>query len=188
MLFRSRLLFVNASGQVTKRTGSLPKTNGQKVHPYLLAGIYQARVEFAPKQELIFLSNRQTDRIECFSRSGEPLYEINGPLFAKPDFQVINLNGGTAAVPGDNMINGFLDIYVAENYFYVLYSGKTDKELPDEAHFGDQVYVFDYQGKPQEHFLLDRRVLRIAVDEKAGLLYASDFSKEDPKIVEYRIR
>lgn len=183
-----RLAFVDETGMIVKRTGKLPETDRKDVIPYVLAHAYDAKIEYAQEQKKIVVSNRYTDRIELYSDLGEPVAEINGPLFFEPDYQVINMGEAVGMAKTKKTRYGFVDVYVAPNYFYVLYSGKTDAELPREAHFGDQVYIFDYQGRPQEHFRLDRRVLRIAVDEEASLLYASDFTNQDHNIIRYEFR
>ena len=83
---------------------------------------------------------------------------------------------------------GFTHLCTTSQHVYALYSGKYIKDYPGpDVAFGDQVFVFDWEGNPVVSYRLDREVVTIFVDEAGEKLYAGTEVANGIDIVVYAL-
>ena len=112
---------------------------------------------------------------------------MEGPDFFHPVIKIAQRGEGTVLAQDNEMRFGYVDLYVTTNLIYALYSGKSRNERPEAAQYRDKVMVFNLNGDFVDFIELDRKVLRIAVSEEKGVLFASDFENKRHDIIQYDI-
>lgn len=103
-----------------------------------------------------------------------------------PDFSVDNSNSGISSPLTKDAICGFLDVYVTDKYIYALHCGKNISELQQRAFESQDIYVFDWKGRPVMHYTLDIPINNIAVIPDNKKIYAIALNPE-ATLVEYEI-
>lgn len=67
-------------------------------------------------------------------------------------------------------VMGYLSAYVGDKYVYALYSGKPEN-LDEIATYGDEIHVFDYDGKMVERIKIERPAFSLVVDESENRIF-----------------
>ena len=79
---------------------------------------------------------------------------------------------GPSLATGDDLRLGYVDVAASRDRIYALFSGRTRAGHPDEAIYGRDVHVFDWDGKLHSVIHLDADAMAIALDEGQDLLLA----------------
>ena len=112
------------------------------------------------------------DRIE-----NNKLYAYDYPNFS------INNDGGSFSSPiNKDGICAFLDLYGTEKYVYTLYSGQIISQSKEEAFRGKDVFVYDWEGNPAMHYVLDIPISSIAITKDNKKMFAIAYNPE-PELV-----
>lgn len=124
-----------------------------------------------------------------FRKNGGAFVKSQDFICEHPLFEGRHGDFGTGAMfmPGNRA--GTVAAKSSESKYYFLYSGKIIDEGSTyvDAISGDNILVFDHNGKPLKHILLDRRVRRFDVDRDDSrlLCYAIDAESGNPALFEY---
>ena len=112
------------------------------------------------------------DRIE-----NNKLYAYDYPNFS------INNDGGSFSSPiNKDGICAFLDVYGTEKYVYTLYSGQIISQSKEEAFRGKDAFVYDWEGNPAMHYVLDIPISSIAITKDNKKMFAIAYNPE-PELV-----
>lgn len=185
----SRLVRINRKSNEEIPIGDIPKIDNSNIPKHILGQAFDSKLHLSSDKSFAIISNRYSDQIEIFDLNNveENPIIIKGPDFFNPVIKIANRGESTVLAQNDEMRFGYVDLYTAENYIYGLYSGNSRKEKPGVAHYGDKVLVFDFEGNFKALFILDRNVLRIAVDAKSHRLFASDFENKEHDIIQFEM-
>ena len=82
---------------------------------------------------------------------------------------------------------GFGDVQVTDRAIYAVFSGRTFKELMQSAQQGKNlpeggryIYAFSLRGEPLCRYVLDRHISGFHVEEKKGVIWATDVNRDQP--------
>ena len=82
---------------------------------------------------------------------------------------------------------GFCGLCCTNQFIYTIYSGRTIAEegLSQNAFLCQHVLVYDWDGNPVKHYLLEKPLFQFGVDEDAGIIYGTGYDPEGC-ILEYK--
>ena len=103
-----------------------------------------------------------------------------------PQFTVGNPNSGISSPLTKDAICGFLDVYATDRYIYALYCGNNISEFQQRAFESQDIYVFDWKGRPVMHYTIDIAIKNIAVVADNKKIYAIALDPE-ATLVEFEI-
>ena len=83
---------------------------------------------------------------------------------------------------------GYMNVKVVKDEIYALYSGKYDSDLddPSDAYNCNLILVYDRNGKPLKRLELDKSIQSFDIDEETNTIYGLNFSRENPRIIEFK--
>lgn len=83
---------------------------------------------------------------------------------------------------------GFCGLCCTNQFIYTIYSGRTIAEegLSQNAFLCQHVLVYDWDGNPVKHYLLEKPLFQFGVDEDAGIIYGTGYDPEGC-IIEYKL-
>ncbi|MEA4918104.1 BF3164 family lipoprotein [Proteiniphilum sp.] len=87
----------------------------------------------------------------------------------------------------DNCVLGYKSSYATDKYCYMLYSGKTYAENNRRVSWGENIFVFEWNGNFVKSFRLSREVLTFAVDETNGIIYGIVLQEGEAAIMKFKI-
>lgn len=73
---------------------------------------------------------------------------------------------------------GFCDISCSNDLIYVLYSGKTREASGSTAYHCQHILVYDWDGNPVKHFVLEKELLSAKYDSERNLIYGIGYAPE----------
>lgn len=82
----------------------------------------------------------------------------------------------------ENTIMGICSADFSSEYIYLLYSGRTMKEYPDDAYFADNILVINDIGDKIKCFKTNRSNLYISVDSVKGRIYSISKNPESDEL------
>ena len=109
-------------------------------------------------------------------------------MYFPPKFKELDVKktGTPLAYTRENVI-AFYGLACTDEYIYALYSGKEVGNGSMDAYLCQHVLVYDWEGNPVKHYLLDIPLYSMGVDEKAGILYGIGYDPEGC-IIEYKLK
>lgn len=146
----------------------------------VVANLLQSKMLYNAKHDAIVLSYFFTALIQIIDMErGIVEHSLYGPdKTFPPEYE---MTGDGRSVLAGNAKEGYLDISLTDNYIYALYSGKTD-HLDITS---NQIFQFDWNGKPIRKFIVDHNLIAFVVDEKDEKIYGIDFS--DNPLIEFEL-
>jgi hypothetical protein len=180
-----RLALFAATGDLRRVVGALPPTR-DGVPVQVAQHAYTGTLVRHPERPLLALATRHADRLEFYDLRGDFRRIARGPVGFEPVYQVQSRGGVPFMATGDDLRFGYVDLVAAGDRLYALFSGHTRAERPGRANFGQQVHVFDWEGRLVQVMELDEPVLSLAVEEEERTLYTVRHDPQ-PAIVRYRI-
>lgn len=163
-------------------------------YPYLPAEITHVPNSIPMSQQGKFRI-KPDGKAVLFTHGSNPFFDIlevdKGKITLKfrwegeaPDFNGSDSPSGMSAIMTDENIYGFISSSTTENYIYLLYSGKTRNQGNEK--YSNQIWVYDWSGKPIKKIKLDQEVNQIAVspDDKYLISY-HDNGK--PNLIRYEL-
>lgn len=174
----NRLCWTERSGRLKNKTGAIPTNNKEaaKHSKPALAQAWRSFIDYNPDNGVLATVTQLGEVIEIYNIKDTTYTVTKGP-FGEPEFRI---SGGYAVPSG---IMGFSDIQITDNYIYAVFHGRTFKELSQQKEHidgGKFIYVFDLKGKPIIKYVLDSYIYGIFVDEKNGVIWATDVNKDQP--------
>lgn len=109
------------------------------------------------------------------------MLEYYAPRFFKEDYGGLPITGVTTKSKV-----GFVDVTCSDKYIYALYSGRVLNDGIFDAYRGNQVLVYDWDGKPVKHYQLETDLVSFDVDAESGILYGIGYDPE-ACIFEYKL-
>lgn len=167
--------------KITKKIGKLPKVeNGKKMEnmPNAFfpnaASIFKAIAIKNPIQNTVAVFYNKTDRVEFYTN--DKLSKIvNCVESFGPKMEVTKLERGYALQDNEKTRYAYLSITYTKDYIYCLYSGSKNNEA-----CSNKILVFNWNGNFINELVLDKKVCKIAIDDKGKILYC--YAEEDNKI------
>lgn len=125
------------------------------------------------KLPLVASAYRWHDQIEIHNLKSKKSFSIVGPSNINNHFALTDEQTGEYLFNrGGEIQHCFMSISATENYIYGLFSGKRDDE--DNAYFARNVFVYDWEGNPIKHIILDREVSDISVSPSDKMIFSFD--------------
>lgn len=185
MFTRGRLAMFDGSGRLTRTAGPMPPAR-EGVPPAVAQHAYSGTLVLHPSRPLVAIGTRHADRLEIYQTDGQLVRVARGPRNFEPVYEVQVHGGVPAMASGEDMRFGYIDLAATGDRLYALYSGFTRGERPGRANFGQQVHVFDWDGKLHRVLPLDQPVLGIAVSDDGQNIYAVRHDPE-PAVLRYTV-
>lgn len=110
--------------------------------------------EYHPEKDLFALGYRYSDILAIIKTDGEVVTLVQGP-------------DGVDQIPDiadENQIRCFAHIQVDENYIYMLYSGESAFDAQQNLNIPNQIFVFDWEGKPVASLKLEHPIPQFTLD------------------------
>ena len=171
------------SGVFEGTSGPLPPSRSD-APPEVLQHAWRGQLKADPSGTRFVLANRHAGRLEVYSVEGRLQRRIHGPLDFAPRFEVARGANGPSLATGGDLRFGYLDVSASESRIYGLFSGRTRSGHPEDATYGREVHVFDWEGRLRSIQRLDADVFAITVDPGRGRLLAVSHIPE-PSILWY---
>jgi hypothetical protein len=182
---RGRLALFTGSGTLQRVVGPLPPAR-DGVPETVAQHAYTGTLVRHPQRPQLALATRHADRVEFYGLDGTLRRVARGPAEFEPVYEVQVRGGAPTMATGDDLRFGYVDAAAAGDLVYALYSGFTRGERPGRANFGEQVHVFDWEGRLHRVIALDQPVLGIAVSGDGRTMYAVRHDPE-PAILRYHL-
>jgi len=174
---RSRLKSFDQENNKIVRSGLFPKIkNNTHLPSEVMNSLYGASLDKHPSQDKFVQATFIFNRIDIFDENLQVIKSIVDGDNWKDDYY-----DGKDIDPAVNFINprtnGFNGLATGEKYIYALEAKlnfRTDKFRENESF----VRVYDWEGRPKAYLEVAHDLSSIDIDEKSGMLYATDYSHE----------
>lgn len=180
-----RLAFYDSTGSYIRTTGPIPPGDEEIPVP-VRQHAYQSFLSHHSETDQIVVGTRHADFIEVYSPRGERTVLIHGPRQFTPTYNWRMRGDTPSMVQTPDTRFGYVDVEVGGNRIYALYSGQIQSEAEGLAHMGAELFVFDLEGNPINHYELDQRVIAMEVNESGDTVYGSVLHPR-PIVVQYRL-
>ena len=171
-----RLGRFDGEGRFVEGRGALPPAppSAEEVPAEVLQQAFQGRLARSRDGSRLALAVRQAGRLELFDGGGGGGDKARVPFSFPPRFQVASSERGPVMATGDDLRFGYIDVAVAGDRIYGLFSGRTRGGWEDgRAALGRFVHVFAGSGALERVLELDADVIAVAVDPEGGRLFAA---------------
>lgn len=184
----SRFCWVNREGKLLRKMGKIPSSNEdalKNARP-ALAQAWRSFIDYNPENGVLAAVTQLGEVLEIYNLQDSTHVVRIGP-HGEPKFQVSQGYG----IPTGIM--GFSDVQVTDSAVYAVFHGRSFKEIAQNARRGIHVdggkyiYVFSLTGEPLRRYALDHHVCGISVNEREGIILATDVNKDEP-IIKYRMK
>ncbi|MEN6457030.1 MAG: BF3164 family lipoprotein [Prolixibacteraceae bacterium] len=100
----------------------------------------------------------------------------------------ITMREGHAVNTRDNLYT-FHSATSTNNYIYVIYAGKSREEFESECYAGDNLLVYNWQGKPLVNYKLDRSLKIMTLDKEKMIVYGFSTNPVtgEPEVIKYQL-
>src|SRR5690625_154017 len=165
-----RYALTNTSQNVVETWGEYPFQDTLKVSDKVLGMAFQTKSIRHPHKPIFVSVTYSSANFEIIQLSDQKLSMV-AQINSYPPYFEDNSSGNSVSINLDNKNRwGYQDVAVTDNFIYALYSGKKKEE--DRFYFGDQIFVFDWNGNPISQLNLSKGVFSIAVDNNDKIIYA----------------
>lgn len=157
-------------GNKIKNLGNFPDITTEKYSEMEYSDAFMAQHVGNGKDRIVRACNF-TDLLDIYDTEGNLVKELFGPDRFYTRFEEFNEDGIMGCKPaGDVHRRAFYSPYGTDKHFYVLYNGMDVSERPQTLNSND-IFVFDWNGTPEVHYILDKGVGDIVVDEQNRKIY-----------------
>lgn len=125
--------------------------------------------EMAPDEKRMVRVTSIGGIVQCYTVEKNTVEECWSKFFFRPIYKLVEGVKPAWIAWSEESQMGFDNLYVTNQYIYLLLNGKYAKAKP----FANEVLVMDWSGNIKKKFILDRTVKNIAVDEKKNIIYAT---------------
>jgi len=149
----------------------------------LVSTIFQGEIKSDPFRKYFVKVGIVADFIEIIDLEKRSSKVIYGPSHDIPEFEISYSIGYQMADFGRNSTNRYMDVYPGSSSFYVLFNGKTYKQLSDPDNL-NRIFEFDYEGNILNQYQLNYPISGFAVDEENRAIYGVTVDRE-PNLVRF---
>ena len=182
---QGRLLLTRRTGEVIRTIGQTPRhPDAASIPTTVLQHAYESYVTVRPDRARFATATRQADRLEIYRADGTQLAQVAGSTGFLPVFEVNQRAEGVSMALGGEVRAGYMDLESNDDRIYALFSGVRLGDDPQQAFFGREVHVFDWDGNLLARLKLDAPALTIAVAPDEKQLFAIRHDPE-PSVVRY---
>lgn len=135
----------------------------------------QALLAAHPERHRYAIANRYVSRIELLDVERGSSRTVPGPVPVNTEATGVDLERFA-----------YVDAAGTATGVVALFSGRNREEYAGSAGFGDQLHLFDWEGRFLGAYRLDADVLAISVDESEGYVYALRHDPV-PAVLRYRL-
>jgi len=179
-----RFDILSSTGKTLESYGQIPlKEKDANISDAAYGQAWRSFVSFNPENGVLAMATQMGEVIELYSLPSGKLISVISGKSGPPRFNYIQGN----MIPTGIM--GYTDVFVGKENVYAIFEGQTFKDIISKKFTkdgGDRIYVFDLKGNPVKEYVLDRYISGFCVDEKTGVIVASDLNSDQP-IVEFRM-
>lgn len=178
-LGEARFCWVNREGKLIQRSGEIPSQDEEALENSrpALAQAWRSFLDYHPENGVLVAATQLGEVFEIYNLHDNTHLVCQGE-HGEPKFQVA---GGYGIPTG---IMGFSDVQVTDNAIYVVFDGKTFKDIARTQgtlpQGGQAIYVFSLKGEPVCKYTLDRYIESIWVDEVGKSILATDCNSDQP--------
>jgi hypothetical protein len=173
-----RIYVSDLQGNLKDSIGTIPAENNGKFLKNVFAQGHDAKIQF--NNDIIALSYLTTPIIQIFNRKNKQWIVTNGPEHFPSIF--IQKNNNSLAYTKESK-TAYVDIKVSNKYIYALYSGR---HLFDEEFGCKDIYVFDMDGNPVKHYVLDKEIIAFDIYED-NFIYGLEMGLKKNKLFKFKI-
>ena len=155
-----RIAHLGPEGRLLRISGS-PAVRPAEVAPTVWQRSYQARMAASPARTRWAVAQRFADRIDVYDARGERVASGERLMGFGPE----DLRDEDSR----RVRFGYIDVTATDQRIFALFSGRTRAE--GDANFGDRVHVFDWDGRLVDVWVLDSRLVALAVEPSGSTLY-----------------
>lgn len=138
---------------------------------------YESFLFIKPSGSKCVLAQRYSDAIEIIDWKNNSSQTILGPEGFEPELIVaVGNDGKKLSTRGSDTRYGYVKGKTTEKHIYLLYSGHNHNS--EHLHYGNSLYVYNWNGKPIRKLNFPSDVIDFAVDSDENIVYAyHPFSK-----------
>ncbi|MEB2775661.1 BF3164 family lipoprotein [Algoriphagus sp. D3-2-R+10] len=149
----------------------------------LVSTVFQATIKADPTKKHFISAGKVADYIEIIDLENRSSKLIYGPRQELPEFKISYSMGYQMADFGRNSTSRYMDVYAGNNSFFVLFSGKSYREISNSDNL-NRIFEFDYEGNILKQYQLDYPLFGFAVDEGNRAIYGVTVDRE-PNLVRF---
>lgn len=147
---------------------------------------YQGSVKSNPAMTKLVYAVRTAPIVFFYNINEDGINKKCQYAFAYPEYKTeVSQHSMSAPQSAENKM-GFIDSYATDQYVYLLYSGKSYKDMKTKAFEGSVIYVFDWDGKPVKRLILDIPIKILCVSADNSIIYGFADIPE-PTFLEFKI-
>lgn len=181
----NRILKCDTHGNVIERIGIIPSEKEvDENEKGTLAQAWNSYINYHHGKQLLAVATQLGDVIEIYNLKNGTKKVLYGP-FGEPEYKTTRK--GWAVPVG---IMGYSDIQITDNYIYAVFHGRSFKDIAKDPQGtpdgGEYIHVYTHEGIPVCRLILDHAIYGIDVDEKNGVIWATDVNTEE-QIVKYQL-
>jgi len=178
---------IDSEGKPEISMGIIPTNKSYKeaARP-ALAQAWRSFMDYNPQKEILVMATQLGEILDIYNLRDDSHIVLKGEC-GEPEFQIYKGEG----IPTGIM--GFSDIKITDTYIYTVFHGRSFNDILAAYEKGEKpedggrfIYVFDLDGNPVCKYTLDHAIYGIHVDEKNGIIWATDVNSDDP-ILQYKI-
>lgn len=107
--------------------------------------------------------------------------------YAPPHVKAPRTTGSSSiAFERDNIVS-FCGLACEDNHVITLYSGRTFNSHGMTSHYCEHVLIYDWDGEPVKHFLLEKPLYSLGFDNENKIIYGIGYDPEGV-IIEYDLK
>jgi len=185
---KSIFTLFNKSGDILEKYGNWKNSKYKKYPSYIIESIYEGRLRTNKNQTKVLYSYLALDMFMILDLKNKKITKVVGPFRIEPQFKIESTSTNQPIYsPSTDTLFGYIDSFISDNSIYVLYSGKSQRELMSKPEFAIDILEFDITGQFNANYKLDRSIKAFTVDENNGIFYGIT-TDENPTIVKFNFR
>ncbi len=145
---------------------------------FVLSDLNQGSKSINSAKLKMVLAKVKYDEFEIFDLDNQSVKVIKGPITEELKYEIQADGNVNVANEDENSVYGYNNSYMTENYIFLVFIGKTRKQLRELKETSRDIFQFDLDGKPIAHFRTNVAIRSIAVDEKEKKIYAITEDRE----------
>ena len=151
----------------------------ENLTPSLLSNQFNGTLRLDPTGKFFAYSAYNTPYFSVHKIENDSIYQLSSKFLTEPHFRI---TGGKFQWDEEKNIIGFMDMALADNSLFLLHSNVLQVEANNRSisSIPNIMYEFDFSGKPITRFVLDRRILRLAMSIE-GELFGIALDEKDNK-------
>ena len=157
-----------------------------------LQGMYKSityissHVSISPNEKKVVVATQDAGVISLSDIKENELTEYNRINYYPPEVRVVREGQGSGVAYSKNGKVGFCSVDCDDNYIYALYSGRTSNSHGGLKNHCEHVLIYDWNGNPIKHYILDIPMWSMKYDKEKNSLYGIAYNPEGG-FIEYQL-